>query len=159
MQIEFINITTYAGISSEAEHYYAKIGYNNMHQEMLLTDSHCKPDSGIFYINGKSLIYFPTRKEAEQMWEKDHRWEKDKLEIARHKEGEILDFMEDGTQRFPSILEIIRAARKKFPKTMLCFSFQGSVSEFTKRIKKLCQNDKEYETEIENLINENDERH
>ena len=156
MQIEFIDITTYAGISSEAEHYYAKIGYNNIHQEMLLTDSLCKPNSGIFYINGKSLIYFPKREEAEQMWEKDHRWEKNKPEIAKHMEDDILDSMENGTQRFPSILEIIRAARKKFPKTMLCFSFQGSVSEFTKRIIKQCQKDKEYETEIASLIKDND---
>ena len=47
MDIQFIDITTYRGISSEAEHFYAKVGSPNYTQENYLVMLDCPPESGI----------------------------------------------------------------------------------------------------------------
>ena len=49
MNIEYINITTYRGISSDADHFYATIGSIGYLQETLLVDFACKPESGVIF--------------------------------------------------------------------------------------------------------------
>ncbi len=76
MQIEFIDITSFRGLSSEAEHFYASIGVPSWTQEMLLTDRDCRPNAGVSFINTEKLRYFPSTEEARAMWEKDNHFDR-----------------------------------------------------------------------------------
>lgn len=159
MQIEFIDITSFRGLSSEAEHFYAAIGEPSWVQEALLSDPGCTPNRGVNFINTKKLRHYPSREEAEAMWEKDNHWNQNPF-VKEHREDTILDLMEDGTQRFPSIETIIKAARKKFPDSYLCFSFSGSVKEFNRLfVKTLGEKKSELSDEMVSLINQNDRKH
>ena len=156
MQIDFIDITSFRGLSSEAEHFYAAIGKPSWIQEALLSDPDCKPNEGVSYHETEKLRYFPTREEAEAMWEKDNHWDKDPF-VQSHREDTILTLMEEGTQRFPTVTAIIKAARKRFPCSYLCFSFAGSVKEFNRLfIKSEEKNKTTLSDEIETLINQKD---
>ncbi len=155
MNIEYIDITSYRGISSDAEHFYARAGEPSWVQEMLLTDTACKPNSGVSYVNGEELRHFPSREEAEALWEKDH-GKNHALASTEWKETEIRSFQEKGTIRFPSLAAVIRAARKRFPDAVLCFSYSGSVKEFASIVLKISSHDKEFAKELENLIKEKD---
>lgn len=136
MEIQFIDITSYRGISSEAEHYYAKLGELSYMQENLLVQASCEANTGISFVNGEELKYFPTPEEARAMWEKDHGRDKSEL-VQKWKEDDILDLQESGTIRFPSILSIVKKAREMFPGAVLCFSICGSRKAFAAYIKKL----------------------
>ena len=129
MNYQFIDITSYRGISSDAEHWYAKIGVNDYTQEDLLFTAAAKVNCGVLYVNGEELRYYPTEEEATAMYRKDN-WEKktlDEFDMER-----IRDVTLNGTIRFPSILAVVKAAKKMFPDAMICFSICGSQSEFAK---------------------------
>lgn len=149
MQIEFINITTYKGISSDAEHFYASVGKPDMVQEFLLTDPVSKPESGVFFGSEDLLRHFPSPEEAEAMWQKDHGH--DRVTDKWHDE-QVQSIVKDGTIRFPSILTIVRAARGRFPDAKLCFCFRGSRKEFVRILQFEMQKHPELMDEIEDLI-------
>lgn len=133
MDIKFIDISTYQGISSNAEHFYAKVREVNPadYQESLVTSSTHEMTSFVYFFDGEELKYFPNEKEAEQLWQKDHGWDK-RPETLKWKEGDILRYQEDGTIRFPSLLSIVKVAVEKFPDSVLCFSFNGDRKTFAK---------------------------
>lgn len=136
MEIQFIDITSYRGISSDAEHYYAKLGEISYMQENLLVQASCEANTGISFVNGEELRYFPSPEEARAMWEKDHGRDKREL-VQKWKEDDILDLQESGTIRFPSILSIVKRAREMFPSAVLCFSMCGSRKAFATYMMKL----------------------
>lgn len=160
MEIQYIDITTYRGISSNAEHFYATIGTPNMKQEMLLTNPACNPVNGVLFVNQEQMRYKPTKEEAEAIWEKDNKYNIDPS-VRQNRENAIFDLMDDGTIRFPSIVSIVRTARKAFPKAVLCFSFCGSQKEFVKRfVLPLASgnNQNELIQELESLITEKEKQ-
>jgi len=153
MQIEFINITTFKGISSDAEHFYASVGKPDMVQECLLTDSGSKPESGVFFGSEDMLRHFPSEEEAEAIWQKDHGH--GRLTDKWHDE-QVQSIVKDGTIRFPSIFAVIRAARKRFPDSKLCFCFRGSRKEFVRILEYEIQKHPKLMDEIEDLIKSKD---
>jgi len=153
MQIEFINITTYKGISSDAEHFYASVGEPDMVQERLLTDLGAKPESGVFFGSEDMLRHFPSAEEAEAMWQKDYGH--DRLTNRCHDE-QVQSIVKDGTIRFPSILAVVHAARGRFPDAKLCFCFQGSRKEFVRVLQLEMQKHQKLMDEIEDLIKSKD---
>ena len=136
MKLEFIDITSYIGISSEAEHYYATVGDPKYVQENYVTMVGCDVTSGVTFMNQRKLRYFPSREEAEKLWQKDNGFSRDPFTIA-HKADTIADLMEDGTARFPSIISIVKKAKEEFPDSVLCFSLNGNRNEFVRYLKKL----------------------
>ena len=141
MDYQFIDITSYRGISSNAEHWYAKIGTPEYTQENLLYGRETKPNTGVSYINGGELKYYPDVDEATALYKKDNcekeilnEWDKER----------IVDIMTRGTIRFPSIVSVVTAAKKFFPNSVLCFSICGSQNEFAKYM----QNHKEIAEQV-----------
>ena len=50
MDIQFIDITSFAGISSDAEHFYALIGNPKFCQEDYITmTDYCSPENGVLF--------------------------------------------------------------------------------------------------------------
>ena len=136
MEIQFIDITTYRGISSNADHFYAKIGEVGEAQEyymtMKLLDDICE---GVSFINTPDLIYYPSKQEAINLWEKDNGWNKSNIS-PKSRETAIDDLVKNGTIRFPSILSIIKTAKEKFPNALLVFSYCGRRKNFVNLLSK-----------------------
>ena len=151
MDYQFIDITSYRGISSNAEHFYARIGSPDYAQENMITMLTCEPTTGQSFVNGKELRYYPTEQEAEEMWKKDNHSLPGDFPLAL-KRDQIEDMMEYGTIRFPSILAIIKKARELFPESVLCFSMHGSRKEFVKYIQSLEKEDRRTLEEIFDTI-------
>ena len=154
MKIKFIDITTYRGISSEAEHFYAKIARPGYAADMVAFDFGTTFDTCCRDYGGEDLRFFPTRKQAEKYAEKDHPSYLVRTigeeELNKRRKWLIEDLLEDGTIRFPSVLDIIKAAREKYPDALLYFTFCGSHKEFLKRF---CFDKKGHvDPEIETLI-------
>ena len=153
MDVQFIDITSYRGISADAEHFYAKIGYPSKDcQEYYITDMGGDITRGIWFTNGRSLRYYPSEKEARQLWQKDHGFDKDPITL-KNKEDDILALQEDGTIRFPSILSIVKEAKKEFPNSIICFSYSGYRKEFVKIILKMDENKDPEAAEIFKILN------
>ena len=57
MEIQFIDISTYQGISAGAEHFYAKVGKVKPkdYQESLVTSSIHEITSFVHFVNGEEL--------------------------------------------------------------------------------------------------------
>ena len=140
MHFQFIDITSFRHVSSEAEHFYAKVGKPELTQENYLFLVECEVNSGVSFANEEDLRYYPTENEALKMWEKDNRGQQD---AKTWKDNAVKDYMEKGTIRFPSVLSIIEAARKKFPNSIICFSMFGSRKQFAKYLFLLEKSDKE----------------
>lgn len=137
MHIEFIDITTYRGISSEAEHFYAKVSRPNYNADMVALDIGTNFQTCSGDIGGEALRFFPTREQAEKYAEKDYpaalKYTIGEEEMNRRRRWLVEELLENGTIRFPSAIEVIKGARKKFPDAVLYFTFCGSHKEFLKR--------------------------
>ena len=72
MDYQFINITTFRSVSTEAEHFYATIGEPKHAQENLLTMAGASPETGVMFVNGKNLLHMPSYDEAKDIYLKDH---------------------------------------------------------------------------------------
>ena len=129
MDYQFIDITSYRGISSNAEHWYAKIGTPELTQENLLFGLSEKSNSGVSYVNGEELKYYPNLDEAIEIYKKDN-GQKD--ELNEWDKERIKDILNNGTIRFPSVLSIVLTAKNKFPHSILCFSICGYQQEFAR---------------------------
>ena len=136
MDIQFINITSFIGISANAVHYYAKLLDTKYLEEYLMDTNEM---DNLCDGTGEEMRYTPTEDEARAMAAADYpdmdltlTPEKRKAfrEIA---EG---DYLEYGTTRFPSILRIIQETRKRFPDSALFFTLYGSRKSFMKAISK-----------------------
>ena len=147
MDIQFINITSFIGISSNAEHFYATVGDPKYLQENLLTIVGMDMSSGVSFNDNHKVKYHPNEQEAIQLWQKDHGHDKNPVTL-KWKEDTIKEYMEDGTYRFPSVLAVVRRARELFPKSILCFSMNSSRNQFAKYITKLYENNKKLADEI-----------
>lgn len=147
MNIEYINITSYIGISSNAEHFYAKVGIPYKVQEYIATSQSYSGENGVDFVNGKELRYYPSKSEARNLWKKDNEWDTRPFVIA-HKEDDIKDLQEYGTIRFPSIASIVKAAKRDFPDSVICFCINGSRKDFAKYMERLLEKDKETLNEI-----------
>ena len=133
MDIQFINITSYIGVSSNAEHFYARVGAPKCTQENYVTMIDCDMASGVNFPSEGELRFFPDAKQAEALWKKDYGYETEKSPLNR-KDDIVAELQEDGTIRFPSVVEIIKTARKRFPDSLLCLSMNGSRKEFAKYV-------------------------
>ncbi len=151
MQIEFIDISTFRGISSEAEHYYAKISTGDFYAEELIFDYGWSLDA-CARIGGKDLRFYPTAEQARQIAEKDHKFDLRNLseeDRAKRIQWDIDDLTENGTIRFPSVTEILRQARKEHPEAVLYACFCGSHKEF---LRLCCFKDNRVNPEIKSLL-------
>lgn len=129
MDVQFIDITSFMGVSSNAEHFYAKVGKPEHAQEHYLFDLCCKPESGVLF-NERNLRYYPSEEEAVALYKKDNWGKPVDMDC-------VMELQEEGTIRFPSILSIVKAAKKEFPNSVLCFSISGSRKMFTKYLQSL----------------------
>lgn len=152
MDIQFIDITSYRGISSNAEHYYAKVGDPKDVQENAVVSLSFDLGSGVCFISKNDLKYYPTQYEAEKMWEKDNGSYINDPSVASLKSTSISILQKEGTIRFPSILSIVKEAKKKFPDSILCFSIRGSRKEFVKYMQNLYDNNRKLLDEILEII-------
>lgn len=147
MDYQFINITTFRGVSSEAEHFYATIGEPKYAQENLLTMAGCSLETGVIFVNGKNLLYMPSYDEAKDIYLKDH-YNVRNRDLNASDEDFIMEMVEDGTPRFPSILAVVEAARNKFPESVLCFCMFEKSDEFRKWMMRNQNSD-----QVKNILN------
>lgn len=150
MEIQLISITTYRGISSDAEHFYAKAAKREQVEESLMFNSVSKLESICSNIyDGEELKFFPDRIEAIDMCKKDNQmmWN-GKGAIKPITEEQIWEMQNNGTIRFPSVLSVIKTARKKWPEAVLFFTLQHSRERFLK----CCLKDGKLDPEIVKLL-------
>jgi hypothetical protein len=134
MDVRVIDITTYAGICSEAEHYYAKEKSFKYAGEMVWgTDSlsHLTSDDP----NADDILYIPTQAEAEMIARKDYPIhnsdnQENVAEIMARRKGDIDDMLEIGTRRFLSIKQIMKRCRELYPKSLIIYTIYGSHKKF-----------------------------
>lgn len=136
MDYQFIDITSFRCISSEAEHFYAKVGDSSGYaQENILFMASADVNTGVSFVEGNNRVYklryHPTREEAISLYLKDN-YGADRENLGPEAEDRIFELMEDGTTRFKSVLSIVRECRQRFPNSILCFSMSGSRKEFAK---------------------------
>ena len=151
MQIEFIDITTYRGISSDAEHFYAKRATSTAKvQESLLDGSGLESMS---YWCDEDVKFMPDREQAEQLCRKDNKmaWGT-QAESHPVTEEQIREMIQNGTIRFPSIEALLKQVRKDHPNAVLCFSIHGSRKVFTNWLNGLYETDKEKLQRILDII-------
>ena len=132
MQIEFFDITSFRGISSNAEHFYAKHLDGSYMEEMLWSTDRLEQLRGG---TGEDFRYIPARDEAEAMARKDYPASDQTLDGKNRtifRETAIRDLLEKGTGRFPTIMRIIEEARRRYPDAVLHFTLFGSRKEFIK---------------------------
>jgi len=147
MEIQFIDITSYRGISSNAEHYYAKYSTDTESIAMCLltgteTSSH-----------HEELLFFPDRPYAEELCRKDNQYAAGVTDgIHPVTEAQIRHIMENGTIRFPDIPSVVEQARKKWPEAILVFSLRGSQNDFRKWLTKYYEKDKEAGGKVYGLL-------
>lgn len=144
MDIQYINISSFRGISSEAEHYYAKFVPEERKRDV--AESIFEGGNPTIHCS-KNLLFYPTREQAIDLIKKDNR-----IEGQFHKEpteNVIAKYMEDGTYRFPSILDIIKEARKMFPGSILCFALQESMDAFRKYWMRMYEAGEETKAQVE----------
>lgn len=100
-----LDITTFRGCTTMAEHYYASVSAEG------------KADS--------YLRYVPTYAEARRLAVKDdYRGDESRIELA------TLDFVENGTTRFFSVERILREAVKQYPQSRFFCLLRGSHDAF-----------------------------
>lgn len=136
MEIQLINIETYMGISSEAEHFYAKAVRQEDIEEVIAFEN-ARLESLCDYRSAEELRYYPSKEEAETYAKKDfpdHDRTMDDEERRRRRAVETGDLLEYGTVRFPSILSVVKTAREKWPAACLYFTFRGRRDAFLKLI-------------------------
>lgn len=114
MKTTVANITSYIGISADAEHYYCR--YRELSQTEL-----CEYIHGTYErlygatINGTDLLRKVTEEEAEQL---------------AASPCEVLDMVEYGTIRFVSVHQITEELRRQFPESNLIITMHESVKEY-----------------------------
>lgn len=138
MEIQLINIETYMGISSEAEHFYAKaVRQEDIEEVIAFENASARLESLCDYRSAEELRYYPSKEEAENYARKDfpdHDRTMDDEERRRRRAVETGDLLEYGTIRFPSILSVVKTAREKWPAACLYFTFRGRRDAFLKLI-------------------------
>ena len=140
MDIVFINITTYTGISSNAEHYYARVARNDHVIEGL--DEMASMQYLADDVNGKELKFFPDKYQARALCEKDNRMVAAYPETIRPvTDRQVNSMMKSGTIRFPSVASILRQAHEEFPYAYLYCTMQGNRRLFIETYLKMCQKD------------------
>ena len=112
MEIQFVDITSYRGISSDAEHFYARVGAPKDVQEFYITCMDCDVNAGVYFHDERQLRYFPTEEEARSLWQKDHGFDKREITL-KYKEDDIADlFLELATNeaqlKYPTYYAIAR---------------------------------------------------
>ena len=143
MNIEYIDITSYRGISSNAEHYYAKAAtFNDKTYQCFISGEHP-------YTFDEELLFYPNREQAIQLCKKDNQMAFYETAIS---EEQIEDMMKRGTIRFPSVLEVVRQARKQYPNAILKFYMYGYERKFASYLDALNKYDKETVNEIVELL-------
>ena len=150
MEIQLIDINTYAGISSNAKHFYANYVPQKSVEDTLAFDINGDLENLCVYHASEELKYFPTREDAQAYAVNDYPdhdrtiTEERKREL---REWAVKDLVENGTIRFPSILSIVKTARKKWPDACLYFTFRGKRKGFLKLVldKQFSQADPEIE--------------
>ena len=134
MDIQFINITTYRGISSNAEHYYAR----------LATDATKVQESFMegfeIYSFSEDLLFFPEREQAVELCRKENSMRGIDSVVS---EEQIEKMMDEGTIRFLSVFDVVETARKKFPGSVLVFLMNGTKKEFIKYLQSLIDHKKD----------------
>lgn len=138
MEIQLINIETYMGMSSNAEHFYAKVvKQEDIEDVIAFENASARLESLCDYRSTEELRYFPTKEEAEIYAKKDFpdydRTMNDE-ERWRRRVVEVGDLLEYGTIRFPSVLSIVKTARERWPAACLYFTFRGRRDAFQKLI-------------------------
>lgn len=151
MQIEFIDISSFRGVSANAEHYYAKVSRPGYMADLAALDVSVGLQTFCGDPNGETLRFFPDKEQARALAEKDNGLgflppEERKARV----QSDIEDLMEDGTYRFPSIIEIVRSARKRYPTAVLYFTLHGSHKAFLQSI--LDRSGKEFIPEAKDLL-------
>lgn len=143
MNVEYIDITSYRGISSNAEHYYAKVAvFDDRTYECFIAGEHP-------YTFDKELLFYPDREQAIQLCKKDNKMAFYEIAVS---EEQIEDMMKNGTIRFPNVLEVVRQARKQYPNAILKFYMYGYERNFAIYLDKLNKWDKETVSEIIDLL-------
>ena len=113
------NITSYIGISADAEHYYCKYEVFDNQVEFL---NHVHSYDEVAVYGDKELRYYPTEGEALAMVKKDCG---DKISYMQ-----VADYINHGTIRFPDIHSITRELHKQFPDSEIVIAENESVKEY-----------------------------
>lgn len=127
MHIQFIDITSYKGISTNAEHYYAKVSKEDYNTDCVALSYGWNFEDCSGDLFGRELRYYPNTTTAKEYSKKDFPGDKERQDYNTS----IL--IKEGTVRFPSVIEILKTARKEYPDAVLYVTFHGSHKEFLRR--------------------------
>lgn len=147
MNIEYINITSYRGISSDAEHYYAKRHVQDKDDYDAFLEQE-KP-----YSFNEDLRFYPDRQQAIELCKKDNQMLYG-IHAPEISESQIKNMMADGTIRFPSVLDVVKTARAQFPDAILCLYFHESKKMLLDYLNRLLQAKSPVLDEIITLLKE-----
>ena len=126
MDFQLVNITTYRGISSNADHFYAKIASDSDK----IVESFSEGSDFSEYLCDTDLIWFPSLDEAQALVEKDNSpmpTDPKRLELLRL-QAEIIH--KEGTTRFNSVTDILRSVRSSHPSSVIVVLMQGNRRRF-----------------------------
>lgn len=151
MKLTFINITSYQGISSAAEHFYAKVARPGYNGKYLVLDYGWSLDACSDDFKGEELRYIPDEATAREMAKKDYGRDMSYTEAERIQRIEVAtaDILEYGTTRFPSVVEILREARRRHPDSFFYVTFCRDHKNF---IKYFCCRDGKEDKEVTSLL-------
>ena len=121
MEVIIANITSYIGISSDAEHYYCK--YEKVNTVELLDRLYNYHRLSVYGSN--ELKYYPTQEEALMLVRKDNYGRSTDTD-----EYKATWYMEDGTIRFPSAHAITNELHKKFPDANIIIAVDDSINSY-----------------------------
>ena len=151
MKLTFINITSYRGISSNAEHFYAKVARPDYNGKYLVIDYGWSLDACSDDFKGEELRYIPDEATAREMAKKDFGrdrsyTEAERIQLIEHTTADILEY---GTTRFPSVEEILREARRRYQDSFFYVTYHRSHRDF---LKYFCCRDGKENKEVTSLL-------
>lgn len=143
MDIQFINITSYRSVSSNAEHYYASRATEpeKVNEAFIEAAEGCYP-----HLCQEEIKFFPDEAQARALCKKDNVMT---YGISRPvSEEQVKEIQANGTIRFPSLPDLVRTVRETYPDSVLCFFYQGSRQAFFRLLERLSQSSPETLHEI-----------
>lgn len=124
MDIQFINIR-YKMLSDNTTYFYAVIGDQSKLQEALVSVGYMGIADEIIFDDENLFTYYPTYKDAKALFKKRYRSSPIDKDV-------INEYMNDGVDMFFTVYEVVKAIKKTYKNSILCFSFCESRIDFVK---------------------------
>ena len=140
MDIQFIDIR-YEILNDNTPIFFGIVGDQSKFQEALVSFGYMGiADEIIFDSKNNKFKYYPNYKDAKALFKKRYR-------NSAISQDVINEYVNDGVDMFFTIYEVVKAAKKTYKNSILCFSFCGSRIDFVKFM-----NDKPFAGAVYNIL-------